>query len=378
MINYKEAKKYLIPTLLDYGFSERKDKSCRSCRVFSNGSEVLLVKHNGSGVYDRYQNKTVSGDYGDTVGFIIRRKLNKLFHLTAEEFAIIEAEVARVSNLTAIQEVAYNGGISERQPFDMSRYTVDRLDLKNPPKIVQRFFEQRGINVGNLDPFKTSIGVLVSDKGLRQPLFYWQNVENQIVGAQYKYIKDNVCIKRFLFNTDRNNSLWMTPLEGKVGLFVTEDPLDAIAHYQLSPTANVAYCCTGGTSTKNQREMVRKLARTYDIPIILGNDNDLAGQLENYKLLAERELQYTINKADDTVRLCENGEEVVWSKDNLIQAIEGTMEWMSLSFELKVPQSKDWNDDLKAAQRSKQPQTVKTEISQPQVEQKDYSCGPKL
>lgn len=27
MIDYKEAKKYLLPTLLDYGFKERKDKS---------------------------------------------------------------------------------------------------------------------------------------------------------------------------------------------------------------------------------------------------------------------------------------------------------------------------------------------------------------
>lgn len=30
MIDYKEAKKYLLPTLLDYGFKERKDKSCKS------------------------------------------------------------------------------------------------------------------------------------------------------------------------------------------------------------------------------------------------------------------------------------------------------------------------------------------------------------
>ncbi|MFR4460909.1 MAG: hypothetical protein ACLT63_06695 [Bacteroides xylanisolvens] len=34
MIDYKEAKKYLLPTLLDYGFKERKDKSCKSCLVF--------------------------------------------------------------------------------------------------------------------------------------------------------------------------------------------------------------------------------------------------------------------------------------------------------------------------------------------------------
>ena len=46
MIDYKEAKKYLLPTLLDYGFKERKDKSCKSCLVFSDGSETLLVYRN--------------------------------------------------------------------------------------------------------------------------------------------------------------------------------------------------------------------------------------------------------------------------------------------------------------------------------------------
>lgn len=39
MIDYKEAKKYLLPTLLDYGFKERKDKSCKSCLVFSDGKK---------------------------------------------------------------------------------------------------------------------------------------------------------------------------------------------------------------------------------------------------------------------------------------------------------------------------------------------------
>lgn len=44
MIDYKEAKKYLLPTLLDYGFKERKDKSCKSCLVFSDGKKTGSTK----------------------------------------------------------------------------------------------------------------------------------------------------------------------------------------------------------------------------------------------------------------------------------------------------------------------------------------------
>lgn len=87
MIDYKEAKKYLLPTLLDYGFKERKDKSCKSCLVFSDGSETLLVYRNQRGIYDHYVNKSASDDYGDAVHFIMKRILNKTTNLSAEDFA---------------------------------------------------------------------------------------------------------------------------------------------------------------------------------------------------------------------------------------------------------------------------------------------------
>lgn len=47
MIDYKEAKKYLLPTLLDYGFKERKDKSCKSCLVFSDGKKQKTQNEKG-------------------------------------------------------------------------------------------------------------------------------------------------------------------------------------------------------------------------------------------------------------------------------------------------------------------------------------------
>ena len=91
MIDYKEAKKYLLPTLLDYGFKERKDKSCKSCLVFSDGSETLLVYRNQRGIYDHYVNKSASDDYGDAVHFIMKRILNKTTKLSAEDFCKVEA-----------------------------------------------------------------------------------------------------------------------------------------------------------------------------------------------------------------------------------------------------------------------------------------------
>lgn len=352
MIDYKEAKKYLIPTLLDYGFRERKDKSCRAWRVFSDGSDVLLVKPNAQGEYVHYQSKTESGDYGDTVQFLMRRKLNKSYNLTAEEFCTIESELERIATCKGITYNTYM--TAERQAFDISKYAVERLDVNAIPSAFRRFFDQRVIDPEQLAPFKTSIGVLVSDRGFKQPLFYWQNMQEQIVGAQYKYIKDGKCEKRFLKNTDRDSSLWMSPIDGRSGLFVTEDPLDAIAHYQLHPTANLAYLCTGGTSTKKQREMVRSIATKHNLPIILGNDNDLAGQLENFKLLETREIQHSINKNEGAVTLSiQGGEEATWQKEDLIIAIQqhiGTDE--GAMFKLQVSDLKDWNDDLRASQKS--------------------------
>ena len=184
MIDYKEAKKYLLPTLLDYGFKERKDKSCKSCLVFSDGSETLLVYRNQRGIYDHYVNKSASDDYGDAVHFIMKRILNKTTNLSAEDFCKVEAELSRIAGLGVIKDVINNTStIQEKQPFDISKYTVERLDLAAVPGACRRFFEQRHIDPGQLAPFKSVIGILVSDRGFRQPLFYWKNMDGNIIGA---------------------------------------------------------------------------------------------------------------------------------------------------------------------------------------------------
>lgn len=110
----------------------------------------------------------------------------------------MEAELSRIAGLGVIKDVINNTStIQEKQPFDISKYTVERLDLAAVPGACRRFFEQRHIDPGQLAPFKSVIGILVSDRGFKQPLFYWQNMDGNIVGAQYKYIKDNVCQKGF-------------------------------------------------------------------------------------------------------------------------------------------------------------------------------------
>lgn len=353
MIDYKEAKKYLIATLLDYGFKERKDKSCKSCLVFSDGSETLLVYHNQRGIYDHYVNKSASDDYGDAVHFIMKRVLNKTANLSAEDFCKVEAELSRIAGLGVIKDVINNTSTTqEKQPFDISKYTVERLDLATVPGACRRFFEQRHIDPGQLAPFKSAIGVLVSDHGFKQPLFYWQNMEGNIVGAQYKYIKDNVCLKRFLKNTDRSNSLWMTPIEGRQALFVTEDPLDAIAHGQLFPEVKYAYLCTGGTSTMAQRQMIHSFSQKFNLPIILGNDNDLAGQLENFKLAYySANIEYAINSKTQRVLITVNGVEREWGKDELVAALQVVTKRRPHMI-LSVPKAKDWNDDLRNSKKS--------------------------
>lgn len=380
MIDYKEAKKYLIPALLDYGFKERRDKSCKSCLVFSDGSETLLVYHNQGGVYDHYVNKSTSDDYGDAVHFIMKRVLNKTSNLSAEDFCKVEAELSRIAGLGVIKDVIYNTSTTQdKQPFDISKYMVERLDLEAVPGACRRFFEQRHIDPGQLAPFRSAIGVLVSDHGYKQPLFYWQNMDGNIVGAQYKYIKDNVCLKRFLKNTDRSNSLWMTPIEGRQALFVTEDPLDAIAHAQLFPETRYAYLCTGGTSTKAQREMIHSFSKKFNLSIILGNDNDLAGQLENFKLAYHTiNIEYTINSKTQRVLIIANGVERDWGKDELVVALQAVTE-RRRDMLLSVPRAKDWNDDLRNSKKSTSlriaENMARTQVAADRSEQREIIAG---
>lgn len=361
MIDYQAVKKHLIRTLLDYGFTEKKDKTCRSCRVFSNGSEILLVKQNKQGEYAYYNNKSVTKDYGDVVQFIMTRKFNKSYKLSAEEFKEVEAELERICGLSAIKEVE-SRHVERPQLFDITKYHVERLDAAAVPGAISRFFGYRMIDETQLEPFKTSMGVLVSEKGFRMPLFYWQNLQGQILGAQNKYIKEGKCEKRFLVGTNRDNSLWMTPTKNRVGLFVAEDPLDAIAHYQLFPTANVAYLCTGGTSTKAQRRMIHNLAQQSNLPIILGNDNDLAGQLENMKIALELrgDFQYSTNVSAQKVTITVNGSAYEFTKEDMCKYLTKRQD-----ITLALPESKDWNDDLRMQKKVDHLITSKLSLLEP-------------
>lgn len=322
MINFREIRGFLLAALEQEGFSERRDKSCRQYRVFSDGGTTLLVQPNAAGEYDYYSNPDDTEDYGDVTHFILSRKLGIRSHgelkLERTEFLRLQRELERLGAYASSDPAppsprgAY-GRARQRPPFRLADHPVIwPASSEDALRSVERFLRQRGITIDPTHPdLAESIASLRTPSGYYNTLFLWRDAAGKTVGAQYKYITSDKasghvkCVKRFLPHSVRDSSLWWTPLEGRSGLFVCEDPLDALAHRQLYPEKNYAYAATGGFVTPGQIELIYRLweegrgqfpttpSSTPNEPaagknrfaLILGNDNDTAGQLANLRIL---------------------------------------------------------------------------------------------
>ena len=80
--------------------------------------------------------------------------------------------------------------------------------------------------------------------------------------------------------------------------------------------------------------------------------NDLAGQLENFKLAYHTaNIEYAINSKTQRVLLTVNGAEREWGKDEIVAALQAVMKQRP-NMILSIPWAKDWNDDLRSSKKS--------------------------
>lgn len=87
--------------------------------------------------------------------------------------------------------------------------------------------------------------------------------------------------------------------------------------------------------------MIHSFSQKFKLPIILGNDNDLAGQLENFKLAYHTaNIEYAINSKTQRVLLTVNGAEREWGKDEIVAALQAVMKQRP-NMILSIPWAKD-------------------------------------
>lgn len=84
-------------------------------------------------------------------------------------------------------------------------------------------------------------------------------------------------------------------------LFITEAAEDSLSHYQLyKPNSEeIRYCSTCGTMSDSQTELLEKIIKEYQPKkLVIGFDNDLAGEFFRAKLIGKLQVNDTVASAD--------------------------------------------------------------------------------
>ncbi|MDR1226566.1 MAG: toprim domain-containing protein [Prevotellaceae bacterium] len=117
-------------------------------------------------------------------------------------------------------------------------------------------------------------------------------------------VGDKMVDKLFAPGDGKNKAAWFSklPAEGKVEhLFVMENPLDALSHYQLHKPENALYMATGGRPATAQLALFDEVAKKYGVEHKhLSFDNDMAGHSFDAQYLASKTPQYKIKQAPDS------------------------------------------------------------------------------
>lgn len=327
MLDFKAAKKLLLPLLIQRGYAKRSDKSSAGHLVMQNHEgQTRILRPNPSGVFDYYYNPGDDSDFGDAVQFLTRELFgNFAQRLTRQQYIQLEQAVRAVDPAASVTEHTQHSD----SVFDLSRHDLVTLNGEQQIPVPDLYLlRQRGIYPRTLldRRFSSSVRVknsTVSGRAYQNLVFLWRDAAGAVLGGQYKYMKEGVCYKHFLTGTARGSSLWYSDLSSAKKLLVCEDPLDALAHHLLfnvgsggrggvsvgeseasggggvvaensssavckpdngnggGVVGEYAYAATGGRVTVRQIALLYWLAEREGLQLVLGNDNDAAGAVSN-------------------------------------------------------------------------------------------------
>lgn len=356
MINIIDSKKLLVQMLASQGYQIKKDKSSKQNLVVSNGNETLVLKRGPSGDFDYYFNTTRDGDYGDTIHFLCKTLLGKdnLRGISRDEYILIEDALNQIDPTVVLDTAFTNNYVKTSTSFSLDKYKVDTLNSDSViPTNITAFLKKRHLGINILDSdIRDSFYLLKHDKGFKNLLFLWKNLEGKVVGGQYKFYTSTSpsCVKKFLPDSERSRSLWQTsstPSQFVRGIFVAEDPLDCLAHREMNPDNNLLYVATGGSITDTQINMIYNLSKKHNCSIILGNDNDLAGWKYNFKIVKnDSKINISIDKSNNVISTT-NIDTQEYGSYSLNQFIMLTTDLAhEKGIVVEVPKDNDFNKDL--------------------------------
>lgn len=317
------------------------------------GDKIVVARKND---YTTFFNPNIPDDKGDIIDFLLHRLNGGAVDPTAMQRGNMERLQQALERVAGY--VPDPSAAAEQRKAAPTGYSVQPLTAALPFDAAQ-LLRVRGINPDMLrqPDLAAEMGLLHANNGHVNLFFRWRDGRGSPAGGQYKYLNTATggTAKYFLPGTTRYNSAWCTSLENRNGLFVCEDPFDAISYRQLKPDWNFALLATGGAITPEQIAIIKGRARQANVPVALGNDNDIAGQISNLKIVDEAAKVISVNARQQTAAILFESKERSVTLAELKEIVAQRCGQSRGAYCLAVPDMKDWNEELKGVKAKATP-----------------------
>jgi hypothetical protein len=391
----------------DVGYKQK--QSTERWPRYERGDTVLLVTENNG-----FKN-VKTGETGNLFKFITTEHTKKSDMTATAHFIDVvmkqpSAEMRSKAHVEWLGERNQQsakvevGAPAVKKEFNLSEYRLEQLNTANNYLVNQRQIDKATLNS---PVFKDSIlqgnktHRIVSGKEVEIPK-YLNNVvypfktspearKEEMASLLQQYsskfkVGEVMTDKLFAAGGGKATSAWFSnlPADGKVSnLFVVENPLDALSHYQLHKPENPLYMATGGRPAAGQLQLMDEVAKKHGAERVhLSFDNDMPGHSFDTQYLATKTPQVGLKQVADSkdkefivefkqlkpeqehalreavkdnpnVKKDENGTVQVHVKtpEELAKCNKYAVEYLhnDKNLDFTKSQSKDWNDDLKAA-----------------------------
>lgn len=286
-----------------FGYEVDKKKSSANSLCLKSDRDKILVKQDAKSGNWVYASITDSNDKGSIIDFLQKRRSLNLGQVRQELRGYMG-----ISRTTTVK-AAPPKPVKEKPPIS-HKELLAKLEDMSRDATKAKFLNKRGIDAATLKSRRFAGTVLSDRKG--NAIFPHRNLQGYC-GLERR----NSDFKSFLKGGKKG--LWVSKtFKSDKYLFVAESPLDCLAHAQMHPErTDIRYVATSGTLANETKKLLlaaAKKIREIGGKVVLGLDNDEAGR-----------------------KMTEELKELL--KTNIV----------------RVPQAKDWSDDLaRQKQREKE------------------------
>lgn len=251
-----------------------------------NGDIIRFFRHEKSGVKIYYS--MVYNDSGDLIQFIKKRILQS----ESAESEAINKELQEYLGTKGTIKTNHNGNYlssnisKSAQYYEVYGDIIQKIDQHD-----KYLFEYRKLSpeIVHSELFRNIFFTYKTSATSESLSYYLRDINGKIVGINRIQTAENEFFNKKWFDRNSRNGVGFTftdKLSDTETLSIFESVFDAISFHEMNNIKAVQYCITNGELSFRKAKLIRKYFSENNFKnIILGNDNDLAGNYFNLNII---------------------------------------------------------------------------------------------